>query len=362
MRKIIQFAIALFLLLPICGTAWAGDHLEIIDTAGRKVKVPTNPERIVCLGPGCLRLIVYLQALDKVVGVEKMERRMGGRPYYLAHRKAIDSLPAISPGGPGAINKKPDLEAILKVKPQVVFITYMKAALADQVQALLGTPVVVLTYGRLASFDEVIYASLRIAGRVLNRSKRADEVIGFIESGRTDLKKRTGDLDQAEQPGVYVGGLGFRGSHGLGSTDSLYIPFNWLGARNVVAGASESGHFFLDKEKLLTIQPEMIFIDGGGLELVRTDYGKKKTFYQALKAFQKGRVHILFPYNWYTTNIGTTMADAYAIGRFISPDRFRDIDLIDKTNTIYNKLVNRPVYEDMARIYGPLGDRPSFME
>ena len=87
MRKFIYLAIVMFLLAPTSEVAWAGDRLEIVDTAGRKVTVPADPDRIVCLGPGCLRLIVYLQALDKVVGVEKMERRMGGRPYYLAHRR-----------------------------------------------------------------------------------------------------------------------------------------------------------------------------------------------------------------------------------------------------------------------------------
>ena len=359
---IIVLALILILGGPIPGRpALAAEMLEITDTAGRKVSVPADPKKIVCLGPGCLRLIVYLKALDKVVGVEQMERRQGGRPYYLAHSEVLDKLPVVSPGGPAAINKKPDLEAILKAGPEVLFVTYMKAGLADQVQSLLKIPVVVLTYGRLASFDEVIYSSLKIAGRILNRGERAEEVIQIIESGRADLLARVKEVEESEKPLVYVGGIGHRGAHGLESTDSLYIPFDWLKARNAAATLGEKGHLFLDKEKLLDLQPEVVFVDGGGLELIRADYEKKSGFYKALKAVKEGRVHVLFPYNWYTTNIGTALADAYAIGRLIYPKRFADVDLNQKTNAIYTDLVGRPVHDGMAEIYGPLGAKPGFM-
>lgn len=344
------------------GPVFASETREITDIIGRKVTVPIDPQRIVCLGPGTLRLIVYLKALDRVVGVERMERRMGGRPYYLANRAAIDGLPIISPGGPGAINKKPDLEAILKVRPEVIFVTYMQAGLADEVQALLGTPVVVLSYGRFAAFDEVVYDSIRLAGRILNRAQRAEAVIGCIEAGRADLLRRVAGTDPAARPGVFVGGIGFRGSHGLESTDSLYIPFAWLKARNVVKADTASGHVFMDKEKLLSLQPEVIFIDGGGLELVRNDFGRKPAFYKALTAVQSGRAHVLFPFNWYTTNIGTALADAYIIGRVIHPEQFSDIDPAAKADEIYTELVGSPVYGAMTGLYGPLGAKPSFIE
>lgn len=363
MRYICSIVLALALVLGLAaGPALSGDKIELTDTAGRKVAVPADPARIVCLGPGCLRLVTYLQALDKVAGVEALERRMGGRPYYLAHRAVMDKLPVISPGGPSAINKKPDLEAILKVNPEVVFATYMEAALADEVQATLGLPVVVLTYGRFAAFDEIIYESLRLLGRVLNRADRAEAVIGFIEAGRADLLRRVDGLVESARPTVFVGGLGFRGSHGLESTDTLYIPFGWLKARSVIAKKSERGHVFLGKEELLGLQPEVIFVDGTGLELVAADYGKKPDFYRALKAFQDNRVYALFPFNWYTTNVGTAMADAYTIGKITQPDRFGDVDPAAKADQIYKELVGAPVGEAMAGLYGPLGGRPPFIK
>lgn len=359
MRRVLVLALVL-MLLPLA-SAQGAETMQITDLVGRKVTVPVDPQRIVCLGPGCLRLVTYLKGLDKVVGVEKMERRSGGRPYYLAHKKTIDGLPVVSPGGPAAINKKPDLEAILKVGPQVVFVTYMKAGLANQVQALLNLPVVVLTYGRLGAFDPAIYKSLRLVGRVLNRTDRAESVISYIEAGRADLLARVKNLGSAERPRAYVGGIGFKGSHGIESTDTLYLPFAWLKVDNAAADPSKPGHLMMDKEKLLALQPATIFIDAGGLQLVKDDYGKKKAYYQALKAFNQGRVKILFPFNWYATNIGTALADAYAIGAVLWPDRFKDIDPAAKADAIYTELVGRPVYRGMVELYGPLGGKPGFI-
>lgn len=60
--------------------------VSVIDMAKRSVSVPATVNRIVALGPGALRLMTYLQATDRVVGVEDLEKGSpAGRPYALAH-------------------------------------------------------------------------------------------------------------------------------------------------------------------------------------------------------------------------------------------------------------------------------------
>ncbi|MFH2126230.1 MAG: hypothetical protein ABIK12_06915 [Pseudomonadota bacterium] len=146
-------ALAGLLLLALAPLTQAAGTIQVTDLTGRKVTAPLNPSRIVCLGPGCLRLIVYLEAQDKVVGIEALEKRFPhGRPYYYA-KPELSKLPVITPGGVPAINNLPDLEGVLKAKPQVVFVTYLQKAKADQLQSLLNIPVVVLSYGPFASFD-----------------------------------------------------------------------------------------------------------------------------------------------------------------------------------------------------------------
>ena len=356
MRMNRSAAVCMLAVLLIAVSASAGT-LTITDMTGRRVETVTDPERVICIGPGALRLIVYLQAQDKVAGVEDMEKmHPGGRPYWIAHPE-LHELPRCGPGGPAGINKKPDLELVLKTAPDVVIITYMDGPLADEVQRTIGIPVVVLGYGAFATFDEAVYDALRIAGKILNRETRADEVVNYIESLRKDLHKRTGPIPDHQKPDVYIGGIGYRGSHGIESTEQRYIPFEWVNARNVAdrIEASIGSHVFLDKETLLKLNPDVVFIDGGGWTLVAEDFGKKPEFYKALKAFANRRVYTLLPFNWYTTNIGTALADAYAIGKILYKEGFEDIDPEKKADEIYTFLVGKPVYQEMKKDYGPIG-------
>lgn len=344
-------------------SAQAQQHITITDARNRTVKVPTKVTRTIALGPGTLRLLTYIQALDLVVGVEEIERKgQIGRPYAMANPQ-LAKLPRVGKGGGSEINKKPDLEAILAIKPDVIFITYMDASKADEVQRLLGIPVVVLTYGRgLGSFDEAIHDSIALAGKILKREQRAAAVSDFIRQAQRDLKQRTKNIPQSQRASAYVGAISKRGAHGIESSEQKYAPFDWLGVNNLAKQFKpDSGTYVkLEKESLLKLNPPVVFIDSGGWKLVQSDYAKNKPFYQALQAFQQGKVYRLHPFNWYTTNIDTVITDAYAVGKALYPKQFSDIDIAKKSDAIYQFLVGKPVYQQMKGQYGALGEHIRF--
>jgi len=353
-----------FLIVALASPVFPAATVNVQDMAGRTVTVPHDPEMMICLGPGTLRLIVYLQAQDKVVGVEDLEKRFPrGRPYWMAHPELHD-LPLCGPGGPASINQKPQMEVVLDLQPEIIFVTYMSASLADEVQAALDIPVVVLSYGNFANFDATVYEALGTAGKILDKEKRAEAVIGFIESERKELARRAGRTLDSTKPGVYVGGIGYRGAHGLESTMKVYAPFDWVQARNLARDLQtpKESHVFLSTEILLSLNPEVIFIDGGGLSLVTRAYRQKQAVYDALQAFQDRRVHVLHPFNWYTTNIGTVITDAYAVGKILSPQAFKDVQLNTKADEVYAFLVGEPVYDLMEQDYGPLGGIAPFLK
>ncbi|WP_300671939.1 iron ABC transporter substrate-binding protein [Desulfoluna sp.] len=331
------------------------DSITVRDMAGRDVTIATPPKRIVCLAPGTLRLIIYLGAKEMVAGVEAIEKRFPTtRPYWVANSD-LNVLPSVGPGGPGSINSDPDLEALLSAAPDLIFITYLEKRKADELQAKLGIPVVVLSYGPFGRFDETMYRSLRLAGKILEKETRAEEVVAFIGNARKDLSRRVKGEGAETKPRVYVGGIGFKATQGIGSTETTYAPFDWVGARNVVADQGTKGHLFVGKETLLALDPDIIFIDGGGKGNVARDMQIKPAFYKGLSAFREDRVYTLHSYNWYMTNIGTAMGDAYAVGKILYPERFADIDLAVKANEIYTFLVGKPVYDQLKTTYGPIG-------
>ena len=327
-----------------------GEKITVTDMLGRNVKVPKDVNRIVCIGPGALRLIVYLNATNKVVGVEDAEKIWSpyGRPYRIAHPE-LANLPTIGQGGP---NPVPHPEEIVKVNPDVIFATYVDAQQADNLQQKTGVPVVVLSYGQLATFDnQEIFNSLKLAGKILDKEKRADEVIKFIQNAIADLNNRTKDVSK-NKPTVYVGGIGYKGQQGIESTECSFPPFVAVNATNVVDELNKPGHVFIDKEKLLEWNPDIIFVDENGLAMIKNDYSKNPEFYKSLKAFKDGQVYGILPFNYYTTNIGTALADAYYIGKVLYPNKFNDINPEKKADEIFSFLVGKPVYDTMKEKYG----------
>lgn len=365
LRSLKPWLIATFVAWAACtvSVAHAATTVAITDMAKRNVQVPAKVERIVALGPGALRLITYLQALDRVVGVEDIDRGSpSGRPYAIAHPE-LAKLPRASKGGPSEINKKPDLEALLSVRPQVIFVTDMSAELVTDLQKTLGIPVVALSYGRSAgNFNQELHSSLQLAGQILQREQRARDVSSFIQRTQQDLQKRIAGIPATQRPAAYVGGIGQRGAHGIESSEQVYAPFDWLGVNNLAKQlkAERGSHVKTDKEALLKLNPPFIFIDSGGKELMRADYARNPQFYQSLQAFQKRQVYLLYPFNMYTTNIDTVMADAYAVGKVLYPQQFADVNIAQKADAIYQFMVGKPVYQHMQTRYGKLGDKVIF--
>ena len=359
--EVCTLGVILFFLGSLLGPGvWAQEKMRVIDLEKRLVDVPKNPERIICLGPGSLRLICYLGMASKVVGVERFEKSPPVGRAYLWANPDLAKLPVIAPGGPAGINKEPDLEAVLKINPQVIFIANMEPAKAEALQKKLNIPVVILSYGGFATFDDVVFESLRLAGKILGVEKRAEEVVAYIENARRDLLKRTETFDEKKKPRVYIGGIGFRGTQGIESTDASYFPLDWVRAKNLAKESAPKGHLFVEKEKILSWDPDLVFLDGGGLGNIRQDFQKKPEFFRNLKAFRTQKVHVLFPYNWYVTNIDTAIADGYVAGKILYPDPFQDLDPPRKADEIYSFLLRKPVYRNMEKEFGTIGQTVLF--
>jgi len=226
---------------------------------------------------------------------------------------------------------------------------------ADSLQKKIGIPVVTLSYGRFGSFGDELYLSLRLSGKILNKEKRAREITSFIEHVKDDLSRRTAGIEETSRPSVYVGGVGYRGAQGIESTETDYLPLEWVRARNIAQSDGKEGHLFVNKEKILSWDPDVIFVDALGLNIIASDYQKKPNFYQALHAFRKGKVYVLWPFNAYMTNIDTVIIDAYMAGLILYPERFRDISIDKKIDEVYRFFIGESVAEPMKRDAGTLG-------
>lgn len=324
--------------------------ITVTDTLGRQVELNAQAKKVVAIGPGALRLCCYFNNIDMIAGVEQMDKDDStGKPYVMAN-PSLANLPVIGPGGP---NNAPDPEKILAVKPEVIFTTYAAdKASADNLQSKTGIPVVAISYGKTSTFDPAVHESLKLIGKIVGKEQKAQEIADYIEKCKTDLDTRTKDIPDDKKPSAYVGGLGMRGTHGIESTQGNYSLFNAVHAKNVVDETGKTGSLMIDKEKLIEWNPDRIFIDGSGFQMFQQDYQKNKDYYNTLWAIKNGEIYSQLPYNFYTTNIDTAIADAYYIGKVLYPEQFKDIDPEKKADEIYKSLLGKELYAEMAKAYG----------
>ncbi len=136
---------------------------RITDALGRSVWVPEDIKYVICSGSGCLRLLTYLNAQDRIVAVDDME-----------------------------------------------------------LQQKTGIPVVALAYGGLGGYRADLDQSLRIMGKILEKTDRAEAVIAYFDHLMIDLKNRTASVAGDRKVSCYVGGIAYKGPHGFLSTEPAY--------------------------------------------------------------------------------------------------------------------------------------------
>ncbi|MCF7876050.1 iron ABC transporter substrate-binding protein [Candidatus Bipolaricaulota bacterium] len=341
-QSLILFLFLVLMGVAVSGFSTMGRARVLEDVLGRKVRVPGKVTRIVGIEAGTLRLITYLEATDLVVGVENFEKRDRKRPYRLAHPEfgELSNLGPIHGGDP---------ELIVAARPEVIFWSYATEKKANDLQARTGIPVIVLNPGppRTMAKGE-LESSLKMMGKVLGKTERARQVIQFIDDEIAKLKELGKD---AEISGVtaYVGGIGQRGAQGINSTEPGYPPFSFIGLENS-AGDIGMDHAMINEEKLIQWDPDYLFVDEAGLSLVKKDL--RRAQFKGLYAVRTGNVFGLLPYNYYTTNFGTVMANAYYIGKLVYPKAFNGIDPEEKADEIYEFLVGDEVYSEMEKVFG----------
>ena len=316
--------------------------------------VPEQIDSVYCSG-GTLRLVVYLDCVDKVFCVDSNERksseRSGMKAYLTAHPEFQD-LPI---AGETSGRDNPELLLSQKTPPQLI-VKADTGAGYDPVELTrrTGIPVLLIPMRDPTTSHDEFDAGLRLLGTVLGKRDRAEEVIAFFDREISELRKRTEKITGVK-PLAYVGGVSFGGSHGFHSSEAGYPPFTLVGVNSPLAEKANdpllgNRHAVLAKEKILEWNPDILFLDLGtlvlgassGLEELRTD-----PTYRSLTAVQKGNVYALLPNTFYFVNHDAVLANAWFVGSVLYPDRFSEIDPHKKADEIFTFLVGKPVFHEL---------------
>lgn len=345
---ILLITTALAFALSACGKAAAEEAASsqsgtrtLTDSAGRKVTIPAQVERIVCVNVGALRYTCYMQAQDLVVGVEDYEQTPTmSRLYNYVNFDQFSGLPVIGNNG----EHYP--EEIIAADPDVIIMSSFSDNDADALQQKTGIPVVMVP-GSDTTMDDMAYETFRIMGEVFDKKDRADELIAYMDEVKADLTARTDNIAEEDKPSVYVGGVSFKGAHGFEGTEAGYGPFAIIQAKNLADETGQAGAFDIDPEQVLSWNPDFIFLDFNGMDLIKEDFRNHPDYYNSLTAVQENKVYSQISFRSSASNLETALADAYYAATVIYPEQFSDIDPVEKAGEIFNMLLGTNPYEDL---------------
>lgn len=313
----------------------------ITDSMDRSVEISYSVERIVCVGVGALRYTCYVGGAHRVVGVEDYETKPGmSRLYNYVNFDLFQNLPVTGTNG------EPFVEEIINVDPQVIVMSSYASQDPEELSQKTGIPVVVVP-GSDTTLDEKAYVTIRILGELYQLEDRAEDLTAYLKSIQKDLDDRTASIAEDAKPTCYVGGVSFKGHHGFEGTEAYYGPFELIHAKNLANTTGQTGAFNIDVEQVLSWDPEIIFLDFNGMNLINEDYGAHPDFYKALTAVQEGKVYSQISFRSSASNLETALADAYYAACVMYPQQFQDIDPVEKAGEIFTKLLGSNPYHDL---------------
>ena len=245
------------------------EEITITDMIGREVTVtPGSYSRVVCIGAGALRMYSYIGEVNLLCGVEDIDntslaerpKMFDGvaRPYMIAYGDVFSTLPSCGVGGPQA--QAAEAEKILSCDPDIVISEYQDVEKEDALQDQLGVPVITLKSGSGGVFDDNFFSTMRMLGVIFQREEKAEALIGFIESERAEISRRTADIPEDAKPAVYICGLGNWGTTNHLMTAQNYISFSVANVKNVVTGLEAPGIQAIEEEKFVALGEDMDII------------------------------------------------------------------------------------------------------
>ncbi len=359
MKKFLSLILCFAMLFSLCLTfAEAADEVAVTDMIGREVEiVPGSYENVVCIGAGALRMYSYVGDISLLCGVEDIDNETleqrpkmfdgVARPYMLAYGEAFSALPSCGVGGPNA--QSAEAEKILSCAPDIVISEYEDVEKADALQEQLGVPVITLSTGKDAVFDEAFFGSLRLLGTVFGKEDRAEEIVSFVESERDEISARTADIKDEDKPGVYICGLGNWGTTNHLMTAMNFCSFTVANVRNVCADLSAPGIQAIEAEKFAALGDDMdiMIIDAAAVKNIKPLYEEDSAMFDTCKAWNDGEVYLQLAYNAYYTNFETVLSNTWYIAKTVYPELFEDIDMTEKVNEITNVFLGQELADEI---------------
>lgn len=348
-RSVIMAIMLMMVAMATLGAMAQGEQKGervVTDMRGRSVAIPREVKRIIALDAGSLRLVSYLDATDLLIAVEddghgrekSQYEFFALATYRIAHPELRD-LPSIG----SAANH----EGIIAAEADLIISSSVDVAKLDQLQSTLGIPVFAVDVDVELYDSERFYAQNEILASVLGRKERANELNEGIKALLGDLERRRAQVREPKR--AYAGGMMFYGPADLLRTTGDFLPFDLVGAFNVMA-TNPTGNrqpYMTSLEDLIAAKSDYVFIDAANITLSEAGYrGNKATLDALVPAFSTQNVYTTFVYKYYGTNWENQLVNVYYVGSVLYPELYSDFTIREKAEEIWKLFFSLPLSFD----------------
>ena len=304
--------------------------------------IPDQIERAVILQHQTLNIAVQIDAQDQVVGVlDEWQKQLGTGFQRLA--PGIEDL--AMPGGLTRVN----IEELMALNPDVVFVTnYAPADMRQQIESV-GLPVVAISLldvppeeavkqspvvvDEATAYETGFRDGVRLIAEVFGKADAGEALIEAAGESRALVAEHLEGLADGERTRAYMANPDLT-TYGTGKYTGLMMGY--AGAQNVAADSIQ-GYQQVTMEEILGWNPQVIFVQDRYPAVV--DEIRSSPAWQPIEAVQQDRVWLMPEYAkaW-----GYPMPEAMALGELwmakaLYPDRFEDIDMDARADDYYQR-------------------------
>lgn len=283
----------------------AANRLHLTDYDGVVTQVNLPVLRIVSLSSALTEILWALGSGDKVVGVDANSRLF----------PKMDSLPVV-----GNNSSAPQLEAVLQLKPDVIFADTMLTEDARKKFALFGIPVIVERTSDPTRLDQTV----RNVAAVVEKVERGEEILAFIHKYQNLISERVKDLREEERTRVY---WERSTPYKTGSAESsVHLRIRQTGGTNICQDGVGK-YPVVSAEYVWQQNPEVIIkmtSRGDSREVMRSEHEElmNRVGLKNTSAVKDKRVYII---SWEIHNgLRSIIGDLY-YAKWSYPDRFQDL-------------------------------------
>jgi iron complex transport system substrate-binding protein len=303
------------------------DSVEVASTA---VAFPENPQRLAAVYGPSYELLVMLGAEEKIV--VRADVQTADFPWAEKVFSRITSIPQLN-----QVHNAVNFEELMTYQPDVVYTFPRQQELTQ-----LANAKVAALAGQTGETLDVLLEQVDTYAQTLGADaiERAAEYRTYFEERVAWVRERTDTLSEEERTSVYYAGVDVLTTYGTYSDLTEVVS---IAGGRLVSEALEAGNRTqIDYEQLMAWNPEVIFIDHGGMNDGKTvDEIRAEilgdSVYASLQAVKDNEIY-LTPSGVFYWDMGIQkILLIQHMAKILHPELFEDLDMEQEVMSFYQQ-------------------------